>query len=228
MFQFWMVLSDMIRWEYIWHHTMVTSAFSLSAAVQAGISAWWFFITDLIWASTAALFSRGCVPAEWRWARVKITLHIHLTNWLYNAARKKPLIYRAWECSFCTLKISLSISSVSSLNLQPIYQVKTLVRHLIKDILSEMPIYAADRDLYCSSSAWPLGPCWVYCKAEKRHKFATLERCHLWQSKSLQRRFVQKRFIHISWLCFSWRWSCNTLFWVATNYPQIMCTMGSN
>lgn len=69
---------------------MVTPVFSFLAAVQAGISAWWFFITDLIWAYTAALFSRDCVLAGWRRASAKITPHIHLTNWLHNAARRKP------------------------------------------------------------------------------------------------------------------------------------------
>lgn len=59
-------------------------------------------------------------------------------------------------------------------------------------------------------------------------KSATLDCCHFWQAEGLWRGFVQRRFIHISWLCSSWRSSRNTLFWAVANYPQIMCTMGSN
>lgn len=90
LFKFWMLLSDIIRLEYIYRqHKMVTSAFLHLAGVKAGISARWFFITDPLWLYTAALFSRGYVLIEWRWARVKITTHIHLTNLLYNTPRKK-------------------------------------------------------------------------------------------------------------------------------------------
>lgn len=90
LFKFWMLLSDIIRLEYIYRqHKMVTSAFLHLAGVKAGISARWFFITDPLWVYTAALFSRGYVLIEWRWARVKITTHIHLTNLLYNTPRKK-------------------------------------------------------------------------------------------------------------------------------------------
>lgn len=82
MLKYWWALIEIIRWGCTWQRTMATPATPLPAAVQRG----WFFITDPISACTSALFSQVCVPAEWRWARVKITLHIHLPNWLLNAA----------------------------------------------------------------------------------------------------------------------------------------------
>lgn len=100
MLKYWWALIEIIRWGCTWQRTMATPVTPLPAAVQRGISAGWFFITDPISACTSALFSQVCVPAEWRWARVKITLHIHLPNWLLNAAtggwggagRKKDLL----------------------------------------------------------------------------------------------------------------------------------------
>lgn len=52
--------------------------------------------------------------------------------------------------------------------------------------------------------------------------------CGLWRAKRLQRSFCAKRIIRISWLWFTQRSSWNTLFWMDTNYPQEMCTTGSN
>lgn len=86
MLKYWWALIEIIRWGCTWQRTTATPATPLPAAVQRGISAGWFFISDPISACTSALFSQVCVPAEWRWARLKITLHIHLPNWLLNAA----------------------------------------------------------------------------------------------------------------------------------------------
>lgn len=98
------MLSDMIRWA----RAMVMFAFFSSlVATTAKISAWWLFITDLIWAYSATVVYRSCVTAWWRWARVKITLHIHLTNWLYSADRGKNSDLWGLRMQFLPFKVSV-------------------------------------------------------------------------------------------------------------------------
>lgn len=104
---------DLIKVSSIRHHTTLTAVLSRFCCSEGEISVglllyYWSYLS--LW---AALFSRRCVPAEWKWARMEIKPHIHLTNWLYNAGGEKNWFMGLKKEKNCTLKKhpSLSVSS---------------------------------------------------------------------------------------------------------------------